>query len=302
MIQTKNKNTRINLNTTVILLFIFIAICIIFSFLEKNFFAYQNILMVLNNLSYMAIMAAPLTMVFILGEIDLSFGATIALSSMVVGSMVRVGIDIRIAIIVAILAGVAMGTINGFLVGKIGIDSIIVTLGTMLIGSGTAYVLSITGRSILVINNTLGMLGRGGVKMFTISSGKIFYLPWPIIITIVVYLFFWFVLRKTAIGQHIYAIGQNRRAAHLMGIKTSNIVILAFILSGIYSSFAGLILTSLAGTSMPQHGSFNVLLNTMAGIMLGGAKLGGGKGDIFGTLIGVIIISFIYNLMMIKIF
>jgi len=111
----------------------------------------------------------------------------------------------------------------------------------------------------------------------------------------VVYLFFWFVLRKTILGKYIYAIGQNRNAAHLMSLKTTSIIMLAFMLSGLYASFGGLLLTSQTAASMPQHGSFNVLLNTLAGIMLGGAKLGGGKGSIFGTLIGVIIISTIYN-------
>lgn len=291
----ENKKKR-GLNTTIILLFILFALFILFTLLDRNFIAYQNILQVFNNLSYVAIIAAPLTMIFILGEIDISFGAVMALSSMLVGNLYKAGVDIRIAIVVAIIAGAAVGAVNGFFVAKIGINSIIVTLGTMLIGTGAAYMLSEgLGRSIPVYDNTIGMLGRGGIKLFTASSGKTFYMPWPIIMVIVIYVFFWFVLKKTSLGQHIYAIGQNRRAAHFMGLKSSNIIMIAFILTGLYSSFGGLLITSLSGAALPQHGSFNMLLTTLAGIMLGGAKLGGGKGDIFGTLVGVSIISFIYN-------
>ncbi len=276
---------RIQLNNTAILFIILAVMFVLFSYIGRPFFFSRlNLIPMINNLSFIGIVAAVLTMLMIAGEIDFSIGGNIGLTACLTALLIENGLPGWLVVIIALAGGLAMGAFNGMLVTVVGVNSIMATIGTMFIWRGIGYTLT-NGESILAMNPVIDYIGRGFV--FKV-------IPFPIVLLVVIFLLTYIVMHHSKWGRSIYAIGSNTMASYLSGIKVKRIKFIGFLLCGITASLAGLVLTSLTAVGMPQHGQ-GLELVIISSIILGGTALGGGRGSILGTLAGVLILSILYN-------
>jgi ribose transport system permease protein len=261
-----------------------LIIIVILIFASPNFLTINNILNVFRQVSINALIAFGMTFVILTGGIDLSVGATLALSGALTAGMLNGGMDPITAIIIGLAAGGVMGTINGLLVTKAKIAPFIATLATMTIYRGLALVYT-DGRPITGFES----------ELFTLVGGGYFFgVPVPVIITIIIFAILYFMLRKTTFGRNIYAIGGNEEASLLSGIKTGRFKIYVYALTGLLSSLAGIILTSRLNSAQANAGT-GYELDAIAAVVLGGTSLSGGKGWIVGTLVGALIIGVLNN-------
>ncbi|OBZ09277.1 MULTISPECIES: ribose ABC transporter permease [Bacillales] len=262
-------------------LLIIIVILIIAS---PNFLTVNNILNVFRQVSINALIAFGMTFVILTGGIDLSVGATLALSGALTAGLLNGGMDPLTAIIIGLFAGGAMGAINGLLVTKAKIAPFIATLATMTIYRGFALVYT-DGRPITGFES----------ELFTLVGGGYFFgVPVPVIITLIIFFVLFFILRKTTFGRNIYAIGGNEEASLLSGIKTGRFKVYVYTLTGMLSALAGIILTSRLNSAQANAGT-GYELDAIAAVVLGGTSLSGGKGWIVGTLVGALIIGVLNN-------
>ncbi len=273
------------LNNTATLFIILVAMFGVFSYVGRPFFFSKlNIIPMLNNLSFIGIIAAVLTMVMVSGEIDFSVGGNIGLTACLVALLLSKGLPGWLVVIIALSGGLLMGAFNGMLVTVIGVNSIIATIGTMFIWRGIGYTLS-NGESMLAINPVIDFIGRGFI--FKV-------IPFPIVLLVIIFVVTYVTMSHSKWGRKIYAIGANPLASYLSGINVKKVKFVSFLLCGLTASLGGLILTSLSAVGMPQHGQ-GLELVVVSSIILGGTALGGGKGQILGTLAGVLILSILYN-------
>ncbi len=273
------------LNNTATLFIILVAMFGVFSYVGRPFFFSKlNIIPMLNNLSFIGIIAAVLTMVMVSGEIDFSVGGNIGLTACLVALLLSKGLPGWLVVIIALSGGLLMGAFNGMLVTVIGVNSIIATIGTMFIWRGIGYTLS-NGESMLAINPVIDFIGRGFI--FKV-------IPFPIVLLVIIFVVTYVTMSHSKWGRKIYAIGANPLASYLSGINVKKVKFVSFLLCGATAALGGLILTSLSAVGMPQHGQ-GLELVIVSSIILGGTALGGGRGQILGTLAGVLILSILYN-------
>lgn len=277
------KKSRLNNTAT---LFIILAVMMgAFSYVGRPFFFSKlNIIPMLNNLSFIGIIAAVLTMVMVSGEIDFSVGGNVGLTACLVALLLEKGLPGWLVVVIALAGGLLMGAFNGMLVTVIGVNSIMATIGTMFIWRGIGYTLS-NGESMLAINPVIDFIGRGFI--FKV-------IPFPIVLLVIIFVLTYAIMSHSKWGRRIYAIGANPMASYLSGINVKKVKFIGFLLCGMTASLGGLILTSLSAVGMPQHGQ-GLELVIVSSIILGGTALGGGKGQILGTLAGVLILSILYN-------
>lgn len=261
-----------------------LVITIILAVMSPNFLTLNNILNVLRQVSINALIAFGMTFVILTGGIDLSVGAILALSGALTAGLMTNGMDPILAILVGLLAGTVMGMVNGLLVAKGKVAPFIATLATMTIFRGLTLVYT-EGRPITGFDS----------DMFTmLGAGYLFIIPVPVIWTLGCFAVLYFILKKTAFGRRVYAIGGNEEAAVLSGIKVSRVKVYIYALTGFLSALAGIILTSRLNSAQANAG-MGYELDAIAAVVLGGTSLSGGRGWIFGTLIGAMIIGVLNN-------
>jgi ribose transport system permease protein len=268
------------------ILFIFLIVMVAaFAVLSRDFYSIYNITSMLTNIAFSGIVAGTLTLVMIMGGLDISIGGNIALTSCLVAYLYNMekGPHISLIILIAVALGATIGSFNGFVITRLDLNPIITTLGTMAITRGMGYVLT-KSRSILILENVVGFIGRG-----TIAK-----MPFPLILFIVVYASLTIVMTKAKFGRKIYCIGANQEAAKLSGINIRKVKFITYLISGIAASISGLILTGQSAVGMPQHATGSEL-DVITAVLLGGTSLSGGKGNILGTLAGVLILGVLYN-------
>jgi len=270
---------------------VFVALWLIFIIsAPRTFLSPQIYTAFMTSTPFFAIMAIPLTVIVIAKEMDLSFPSIMAMGmvafSFVYNSTAFIGnttIRVFLAIIAALIAGTIIGWINGFIVVKFGIPSLVVTIGTQFFWRGAVLVLtSGTNFPLEYIKQTF---------FYPLLVGKIGgFLPmqmvWLVIVTIIV----WVLLNRHRFGAHVYLTGDNINSAELMGVNTGRTRIQAFMLVGLVSAFAGLISSFYIAYFWPNMGS-GYLLNTLASVFLGGTSVFGGTGTILGTFLGTFIIG-----------
>jgi ribose transport system permease protein len=226
-----------------------------------------------------------MTLVIILGGIDLSVGSIVAMSgTLVVGFIVTQGLPIWLAITFGLLIGTTAGLINGFIIAKFKVPAFIVTMAMMNIASGVAYVYS-GGRSTRITDEFFVQIGTGYI--FGI-------IPLPVLYMVLLIALFVFLLNKTKFGIYIFAIGGNRESARVSGVPIMSVEIAVFALTGFLSAFAGLVLASRMYSGQPSVGS-GYELDAIAACVLGGVSMSGGRGRISGTVIGAMVIGIISN-------
>tara|TARA_B110000238_G_scaffold27321_1_gene26959 strand:- start:3104 stop:4057 length:954 start_codon:yes stop_codon:yes gene_type:complete len=275
--------TKITTNTS---LFLFLGfLVILFSFTSEHFLSPYNITSLLTNISYSGIAAIVLTLVMISRGLDISIGGVIGLTTVVVSALYSQSDPLPIWLILTIGLGVGavVGLINGWCITVLDMDPIITTLGAMAITRGLAYVIS-DSQSILMFEDTTDF----------ISNGVIFNVPIPIILFALTAIIFSIILHKSKFGRSIYAIGANEVSASLSGISVNKTKMILYVLTGIAASVSGIILLGQTSVGMPQHG-IGAELEVITAVLLGGTALSGGKGTIYGTIAGVLILGVLFN-------
>ena len=261
----------------------YIGLYIIFSILSPNFFSGKNFINIGIYSAIMGITAAATTLVLICGCIDISVGAVMGLTGMISALLLKAGVPIVVAVLIALLAGAAVGTINGLLVSKGKIVPMIATMATMSIIRGIAY-LTNNGISIVVSNAKFNWLGRGYV-------GPI---PFILIIMAIVYLGMFYLSKYTAYGRKLYATGSNQRAGYLAGINTDGTILSVYILNGVFAGLSGILMAAQSGAGLPTAGD-TYEMTIISACVLGGTSINGGKGNVWGTLVGVLLLTTISN-------
>jgi ribose transport system permease protein len=264
----------------------FFLLCIVLSILSDSFLTVNNWMNVLRQVSINALIAFGMTFVILTGGIDLSVGSVLALSSAITAGMMASGMNGFTAIIIGLLAGFLMGILNGIVITKGRVAPFIATLATMTMFRGLTLVYT-DGRPITGFASDdilFQMMGRG----------YFLGIPVPVVFMIVVYVALYFVLKKTTFGRHTYAIGGNEEASRLSGIRVDRLKIWIYSLTGGLSALAGIILTSRLNSAQPTAGTAYEL-DAIAAVVLGGTSLSGGRGWIFGTLVGALIIGVLNN-------
>jgi ribose transport system permease protein len=251
---------------------------------NKTFLTSQNIFNVLRQTSTNLYIACGMTMVIILGGIDLSVGSIIALSGCIAaGCVVHLNFPIGVAILVGILVGLLVGTFNGAVIAKTTIPAFIVTLATMNIAKGLAYVY------------TGGSPGRVMTKEWQFTgAGYIGIFPAPVIILIIVLLLTGIIMNQTKFGRYLYAVGGNPQAAEFSGINVAKVKFLVHVFSGIMAGLAGIVLASRMYSGQPTAGE-GAEMDAIAAVVVGGTSMAGGSGKLGGTIIGGLIIGILNN-------
>lgn len=262
-----------------------IVITVILSIVSTDFFTLDNIFNVLRQVSINALIGFGMTFVILTGGIDLSVGSILALSSAITAGMLANGMDPILAMLIGLGSGAVMGAINGLFITKGKVAPFIATLATMTIFRGLTLVYT-DGRPITGLSNSsfFEIVGRGYLG----------WIPVPVVWMLVCYLILYFILKKTTFGRRVYAIGGNEEASILSGIRVNSVKIWIYSLTGALSALAGIILASRLNSAQPTAGT-SYELDAIAAVVLGGTSLSGGRGWIFGTLVGALIIGVLNN-------
>ena len=255
-----------------------------FSYRSVRFATPENALTILVAAAPFALVALGQTFVILTGGIDLSVGSVIAVSAMTASSVV-VGHPelIWVGLLAGVGVGLLIGLVNGLLVSKLGVAPFVATLGTLTAGSGIAYVIG----------------GGAPINGLPVEWGKIantdlLGVRVPVLIMIAGFIISYLVLRKTTFGLRVYAVGGNRTAADVAGVKSGQILIAVYVLSGALAGLSGVILSSRVISGPPNLGS-GYELAAIAAVVIGGASLLGGRGSVWGTLLGLLLIQTLNN-------
>lgn len=262
-----------------------LILVVIITILNNGFIAPNNILNLLRQVSINGLIAFGMTFVILTGGIDLSVGSILALSSALTAILITSGVDPVLALCLGALIGTLLGAVNGLLVTFGKMAPFIATLATMTIFRGLT----------LVVTNGNPITNLGDNFWFQVfGKGYFFGIPVPAVTMLLAFGVLYFLLHKTVFGKNTYAIGGNEKAAFISGIKVDKVKILIYSISGLMAALAGGILTSRLNSAQPTAGT-SYELDAIAAVVLGGTSLTGGKGRIFGTLIGVLIIGVLNN-------
>jgi rhamnose transport system permease protein len=232
------------------------------------------------DIGQVAIMALPLTMIVITGEIDLSVASMLGLSTAVFGYAFAHGTGSGLAIVIALTVGAMGGSLNGFLVTRLGLPSIAVTIGTLTMFRGIAEVL----------------LGQNEVTNFPAQLTVVGFTPvfwqiaWPLFIFAVLAAIYAVVLHKTAVGRSLYAIGLNSEAAFFSGIRVNRTKFLLYVISGVVCAGAGIVYALQTDSAIYTAGT-GLELNVVAVVLFGGVSIFGGRGSILGVVLSVLIVA-----------
>ena len=273
----------------------FAAIIVFFSIsLPDTFLTGRNWLNISQQVSMLTVVAAAMTIVMVMGDFDLSVGSMASLAGVVAAVLFTFGYSVPSAVALALLVGLAGGAINGVLVSLFGILPFIATLATLTVFSGAAFLVS-GGKTIFGwdIPQAFSGFAREGLPLGTIGDQTL-SLPYLTIVAIVVVVLVWVLLEQTTFGRRLYAIGGNREAARLAGVRVRRLRLIAFALTGFGAAAAGLMYASRVASANPTQGS-GLMLNAIAAVFLGMTMSEEGEPRVHATLIGVLILGVLDN-------
>jgi ribose transport system permease protein len=262
-----------------------ILLCIFLSFATDTFMSARNLLNVLDQITVLGIMAVGMTLVILIGGIDLAVGSVLALTMMVMGYLAnQLGLPLVLGILLALVVAGATGAISGLLITALGVPAFIATLAMMSVARGLANMIT-DGQQIVGFPTWFSLLA------YTRFGG---FLTLTVAIMLVVFMLGWLYLRYTSGGRSLYAIGGNQEVARLAGISVNLYTVGVYVVSGLLAGLAGVVLAMRLDSVQPTAG-VSYELDTIAAVVIGGTSLSGGKGGILGTIIGVLIIGVLRN-------
>ncbi len=263
----------------------FLLLVVVMSIASPVFLTASNFVNILRQVSVKGILAVGMTFVLLTGGIDLGVGSVLALTGVITTSLVTT--DVQFPLIVALLVGIGVGILceafNGILIAKLRVPAFVVTLAMTTIAQGLALMYT-RGRPVINLSESYKVIGGGSVGPFPIS----------ILIFIFVIIVSVFALDFTTYGRHIRAVGGNETAAKTSGINVSAVKFSAYIVMGVCSAIAGIILTSRVQTGNPSAGA-GYELDAIAAAVIGGTSLSGGVGSVLGSVIGILLLGVMSN-------
>ena len=271
--ENKKVMNRIQDLGAVIALILLVAVI---SIISPEFRTVKNFLSLLRQSSINGLIAFGMTCVILTGGIDLSVGSVLALTTAICASLIANGTPVAMAMIVALILGVVFGIISGVFVTKGRLQPFIATLITMTVFRGLTM--------IFMDGKPISNLGDSYLLKF-VGKGLILNIPFPVIM---------FILERTTFGRKVYATGSNEKSAKLAGINIDKTKIATYAISGLMAAMSGLILLSRLGSAQPTLGN-GYELDAIAAVALGGVSMNGGRGRIWGTFVGVLIIAVLNN-------
>ncbi len=273
---------QINIYRSVLILLI---ICLSAAFLSKSFLNISNLFNVFKQVTVAGIIGCGMTFVILTGGIDLSVGSILGLSGVVASGVLASTGNTFLAVATALAIGTVCGTANGFFISHCGIPPFIATLGTMTLLRGCVLIYT-KGSPIPVKSEVYKFIGKGSV----------IGVPVPVIILILLFLAAHYILTQTPFGRSIYAVGGNREAARLSGISVKRTEWTAYIMNGLLSGIAAVVLTARLGSAQSTSGQ-GIEMDAIAAVILGGTSLSGGTGFVLPTVVGAMIMGIIDNIL-----
>jgi ribose transport system permease protein len=271
-----------------------IIVAVFWSQRPTTFMSVNNWLNITQQVSILGVVAFMMTVVMVVGDFDLSVGTMASLSGIAAGLLFQAEWDLASAVAVALLVGVIGGVLNGVLVSYMGLSAFVGTLSTMTIFGGVALYAS-GGTTIFgsVIPDAFVDFGNGGIPLGQVGERTV-NLPNLTIVALIVLIVIWVVLEQTVFGRRLYAIGGNREAARLGGVRVRMLRLLAFVVSGFGAAVAGLMLAARVASANPKQGD-NLMLSAIAAVFLGMTMSEEGEPHVLGTLVGVLILGVMAN-------
>jgi fructose transport system permease protein len=261
--------------------------CVFFASQSDRFLTGQNFSLILQQVMVVGVVAIGQTLVILTAGIDLSCGMLMALGSIVMTKFsVDIGMNPYLAILCGLLVSTLFGLLNGSLITFVRLPPFIVTLGTLNIAFAITQIYS-AAQTVSGLPDPLLFFGN----TFKLAGTSVTY---GTVLMLVLYLITWYILRSTAPGRHVYALGNNAEATRLMGIRTRAILLTIYTVAGLVYGIAGLLLVSRTGVGDPNAGQTDNL-DSITAVVLGGTSLFGGRGMILGTLIGALIVGVFRN-------
>jgi len=268
------------------LLISFLVIFIFFSVTSKYFFTVRNLSNILGQISLPLISAVGLSIVLFSGEVDISIGSLQAFVALPLVTIMNATGSFALGAVGAFAAGAVIGVINGFLVTRLKINSLITTLGMYYALRGAVYL--ITGKVAIAEHS-------GKDLFFLIGNGKLFhFLPYPSILMFVILLVFMFIMKNTSYGRRTYAVGGSAEVARAIGINVERMKFSAFVICSLLATVSAILLASRLGSANHLAGQ-GFEFQVVAAVVLGGVSLSGGVGTLLGAFIGVLILGIIQN-------
>lgn len=273
---------KVNAGTLSALVLIFLVSCL----LSEKFLTAKNMMTILRTNACTALCAFGMTFVILTGNIDISIGSFMTLcgclASMLIG---KAGLATFAAIAISLCVAAVFGYLNGILVTVVKVPAFIATLATMNVMRGICYVMT-NGKPVVFSKGLFTQIGGGYLGMF----------PLPAVYMLAAFLVLWVLLNKTKFGRRIYAVGGNAMAAQYSGVNIRRTVCSVYVISGLLSACAGILLISRLGSGQPTIGE-GAELDAIASCVVGGVSMAGGSGTLVGTLLGCLIIGIIGNIL-----
>jgi len=276
--------SRVRLPDETGIFIVLVVVLVVLSVLSPSFATVSNLFSLLLNGAVIAFLALGQTFVLLTGGIDLSTGATVAMTGVLAAVFMADGVPWPVAALLAVGAGLVLGVINGLLVHYVHVPPFIATFSTQ--GIAVAVPLIITGANSISVRQ---------VGFSWLGQGRVAGIPLPVIMLVVVAVVATWFLTRTRLGVHIYAAGGNKSAARLAGVNISTVTILVYAVSGACGGIAGLIATSRLMVGFPATGLGNELFFSIAAAVVGGVSLFGGTGTVPGAMIGAVLIAAVSN-------
>lgn len=273
---------QINIYRSVLIL---LVICVFATILSPSFLSVTNLFNVFKQITVAGIVGCGMTFVILTGGIDLSVGSILGLSGVLASGVLASTGNTAVAVAVSLTVGIACGAVNGFFVSVCGIPPFISTLGMMTLLRGVILVYT-KGSPIPIKSDAYKFFGKGSI------AG----IPVPVIILIIVFLLAHYILTQTSYARSVYAVGGNREAARLSGIRVKTSEFLVYTLNGLMCGMAGLILTARLGSAQSTSGT-GIEMDAIAAVILGGTSLSGGVGFVLPTVVGAMIMGIIDNIL-----
>ena len=278
--------------------FALIAIITVFSLLSPVYFSTSNFLTMASHVAIYGLLAIGMLMVILTGGIDLSIGSTLGLCGVIAGTLMQ-GVTLNnfgvvlypsvwVVVVLTCALGAFVGAVNGVLIAYFKVPAFVATLGVLYVARGVALLLT----DGLTLNNLGGSPELGNTGFNWLGFNRIFNVPIGVLVLIMVALIVIALLNRTAFGRWVYSTGGNIRAAELSGVPVKFTAIMVFVLSGVCAAISGLVLSSQLTSAGPTAGT-TYELTAIAAVVIGGAALTGGRGNVRGTLIGAFVIGFL---------
>lgn len=267
------------------LLMALLLIVVIMSILSPVFLTQQNLINVLLRSTVIGTLAIGMTLVIMSRGLDLSVGNTATLSGLICLGLVKYqGFGVGPAMIAALAVGAAVGLVNGFLIVRLRVNALIGTIATMTILSGVIWVYS----------NGANISPAPRIFQITAATRLFGVIPMIVVIWVILGILMWAVLRYTRFGRSVYAVGGNPRSARLSGINVGRVQMAVYVISGVFAAIGGLLLVTRLQAAIPAAGG-GIELTVIAAVVIGGTSLFGGTGSIWGTFLGVLLVSLVSN-------